>query len=163
MQPTSNKTTPIIIGVFVIVAVVLVTMFSGKKSTEAPTIPDTTSQVPPADTSSEIPPIDTPKETSSTYKDGTYTAIGGYMSPGGANRIQVTVTLKKDIVTDTSAVEMAGDPKSVHFQTLFIGGYKTFVIGKNLDDVNVGKVSGSSLTATGFNEAIAKIKTQAKA
>lgn len=164
MQPDTkpNKAVPIILGVVVIIAV-LIAVFSGKKSTEAPVIEDTTSQGTPVDTSSEIPPAVTPKETSLMYKDGNYTAVGGYISPGGPNKIQVTVTLKNDVVTATSAVEMAGDPKSVHFQGLFIGGYKTFVVGKKLSDVNVGKVSGSSLTGAGFNEAIAKIKVEAKA
>jgi hypothetical protein len=36
------------------------------------------------------------------------------------------------------------------------------VVGKNIDEVNLGKVSGSSLTPIGFNNAIEDIRSQAK-
>lgn len=48
------------------------------------------------------------------------------------------------------------------FQEDFAGGIKAVVVGKNLDELNVSKVSGSSLTGAGFNQALEAIKTQAK-
>lgn len=51
---------------------------------------------------------------------------------------------------------------SARFQDLFAQNYKPLVIGKNIDEVQLGKVSGSSLTPMGFNDALAKIKTQAQ-
>lgn len=95
------------------------------------------------------------------YKDGTYSATGNYNSPAGSEQLKVSVTLKSDVVTDASATLMATNPKSVYMQTQFISGFKTYVVGKKLSDVNVGKVSGSSLTGIGFNDAITKIKAQA--
>lgn len=108
----------------------------------------------------QTPVADTTRK---TYKDGTYTAIGSYNSPGGPDKISITLTLKNNIVTSVSAIPMAGDPKSEKYQQTFISGYQTFVVGKNIDTIKLTNVSGSSLTPIGFNDALAKIKEQAKA
>lgn len=104
------------------------------------------------------------KETSgATYKDGTYSAQGNYNSPAGPESINVTLTLKNDIVTDATVTSLAKDDKSQHYQGLFISGYKQYVIGKNINTIQLDKVSGSSLTPAGFNSAVSKIEVQAKA
>jgi hypothetical protein len=110
-------------------------------------------------------PIPTPPVTAptSTYKDGTYTATGDYFSPGGAEQLKVTVTLKNDIITDSSVQSLAFRPNSVNFQGIFVANYKPLVIGKDIDQVQLTKVSGSSLAPKGFNDALAKIKIEAKA
>jgi hypothetical protein len=97
----------------------------------------------------------------STYKDGTYTVVGNYISPGGPESVEVTLTLASDVVVDASVVAQATRPASVNWQGAFIGGYKEYVIGKNIDEITVDKVSGSSLTPKGFNDAVVKIKAEA--
>jgi uncharacterized protein with FMN-binding domain len=106
-------------------------------------------------------PVDTTKK--STYKDGTYSAIGTYNSPGGKDQLGVSITLKNNIVVDATVTNMAGDRTSKRYEDAFISGYKTLVIGKNIDTLQLDVVSGSSLTPIGFNNAIAIIKAQAKA
>lgn len=106
---------------------------------------------------------DSPSTEALVYKDGTYSARGTYKSPAGIENISVTVTLKDGIVTDSTAVGQATDSKSIRFQGLFIDGYKQYVVGKSLDEVLLDKVSGSSLTGAGFNDAIEKIKVEARA
>ena len=108
-------------------------------------------------------PVDTTKSYAYVYKDGTYTAVGSYMSPGGPDQLSVTITLKGDIVTDATVTNMAGDRTSSRYQNMFISGYKQYVIGKNIADINLTVVSGSSLTPIGFNDALNQIKTAAKA
>jgi hypothetical protein len=54
-------------------------------------------------------------------------------------------------------------PETVHYQGLFIANYKQYVIGKSIDSLNLSEVSGSSLTSSGFNAAVAEIKAQASA
>ncbi|MDD5318520.1 MAG: calcium-binding protein [Candidatus Pacebacteria bacterium] len=104
------------------------------------------------------------KETSgSVYKDGTYSAQGNYNSPGGPESINVTLTIKNDIVTGAGVTAMAKDRTSQRYQGYFISGYKQYVIGKNISTISLDKVSGSSLTPAGFNMAIQKIEVQAKA
>ena len=108
-------------------------------------------------------PAIVPKQTASVYTDGTYTATGSYMSPGGEDQISITLTLAKDIISSVSATPAAGDRTSQRYQNAFISGYKQYVVGKNIADVNLTRVSGSSLTPMGFNDALTQIKAQAKA
>jgi len=98
---------------------------------------------------------------SGSYADGTYTAEGSYATPESVETITVTVTLQDDIVTD---VEVTGDPQkreSEQYQSQFIGGIADVVEGQDIDDIQVSRVAGSSLTSGGFNEAIETIKSEA--
>lgn len=98
-----------------------------------------------------------------TYADGTYTAEGSYQTPETVEKISVTLTLADGIVTD---VEVTGDPQapeSRQYQGQFIDGIAEQVDGKALDDLNVSRVAGSSLTSGGFNQAVKAIKEQAAA
>lgn len=101
--------------------------------------------------------------TNFTFKDGTYSATGHYSSPGGAETIEVSLTLKDGIITDANVVSDAFRPMSMRMQGMFVDSYKPLVVGKSLNEVNLSKVSGSSLTPRGFNDAVAQIKTEAKA
>lgn len=98
---------------------------------------------------------------SSSYKDGTYSATGNYVSPGGAREIEVSITIADGKITDSTFVGKAEDPQSKRFQGEFSQGYKAMIVGKNIDEVELTKVSGSSLTPQGFNDALTKIKTEA--
>jgi uncharacterized protein with FMN-binding domain len=99
----------------------------------------------------------------SPYKDGTYSAVGSYESPGGPDNLNVSVTLASGIITDATVTSGAHDSTSSHYQGIFISSYKNLVVGKNIDDVVLSKVSGSSLTSGGFNDALTKIKAEASA
>jgi uncharacterized protein with FMN-binding domain len=98
-----------------------------------------------------------------TYADGTYTAEGSYQTPETVEQISVTVTLENDVIT---AVEVVGDPQkseSEEYQGEFIGGISDVVVGKDIDEISVSRVAGSSLTSGGFNQAIETIKAEAAA
>ena len=100
-------------------------------------------------------------DTTGTYTDGTYTAEGSYQTPETVEKISVTLTLADGIVTD---VEVTGDPQapeSKQYQGQFIEGIADEVDGKAIDDLNVSRVAGSSLTSGGFNQAVEAIKEQA--
>lgn len=100
---------------------------------------------------------------SGTYVDGTYTAEGSYSTPETVETISVTVTLEGDVIT---AVEVTGDPQareSEQYQGEFIGGIADVVVGEDIDDLQVSRVAGSSLTSGGFNDAIDAIKAEAAA
>jgi len=118
---------------------------------------------PPAPVTVQAPPATVPKKTVSVYKDGTYSATGSYMSPGGYDQLGVSITLKNDIVTGASVTNMAGDGRSRRYQDMFIASYKQYVIGKNIANLYLTKISGASLTPSGFNDALSQIKAQAKA
>jgi hypothetical protein len=74
----------------------------------------------------------------------------------------VALILKNDVIVEATVVPLATRPVSVKMQGQFISGFKTLVIGKKLDEVVLDKVSGSSLTPKGWNDAVAKIQAQAK-
>jgi uncharacterized protein with FMN-binding domain len=101
--------------------------------------------------------------TSGEYADGSYTADGSYQTPETVEQISVTLALEDGVVTD---VEVTGDPQAPEteqYQGQFIAGIAEEVVGVALDDLNVSRVAGSSLTSGGFNDAVEDIKDQAAA
>lgn len=105
----------------------------------------------------------TGSSTAGEYADGTYTADGSYQTPETVEEISVTLTVADGLVTE---VEVTGDPQareSEQYQGQFIDGISDEVVGKSLDEIDVSKVAGSSLTSGGFNQAVESIKEQAAA
>jgi uncharacterized protein with FMN-binding domain len=150
----SGSNRKIITAVIILVAIVLVVvgakLLASKK--DAPS---------PAATSSS--PATTNTNSSTTFKDGTFTATGNYSSPGGNEAIKVSITLKDDAVTDSSVTpSITTDDQAQEYQNDFIGAYKKLVVGKKLDTIHLSRVSGSSLTSQGFNDALNQIANQAK-
>lgn len=95
------------------------------------------------------------------YTDGTYTAEGSYQTPENIETVSVTLTLEAGAVTD---VEVVGEPRAretEQYQAAFIHGIADEVVGVPIDELDVNRVSGSSLTSGGFNAAVADIKEQA--
>lgn len=128
---------------------------------------DDTSQVETTSSTTSAGTTDTSSDTTAsstaTYKDGTYDATGTYISPGGQESIAVEVTLANNVITDISATPKAASGESSQYQSEFISGYKSLVVGKNINEVKLSRVAGSSLTSTGFNDAIEQIKTESAA
>ena len=121
---------------------------------------------PTEETTSEAttPVEETPGEaTDTTYTDGTYTDTGSYQAPSGNETIEVTITLKNDIIESVDVVGEATDPQAKLHQGEFINGIAGIVVGKDIDTIKVDKVGGSSLTSNGFNAAIDAIKAEAAA
>jgi uncharacterized protein with FMN-binding domain len=100
---------------------------------------------------------------SAGFKDGTYTARGDYTSPGGASAVDVRLTLKDDAVTAIEVTPKAENPTAKGYEAQFAAGVGAKVIGKKLGELNVTKVSGSSLTSQGFDRAIEAIEKHAAA
>ena len=98
-----------------------------------------------------------------TYKDGTYTATGSYQSPGGTESVTITLTIAGDTITDASGQGGATRPPSSQYQGEFLDNFASQIVGKNIDEVSLSKVAGSSLTSGGFNEALQTIKSDARA
>ena len=104
----------------------------------------------------------TTTNTNYTFKDGTYSASGSYQAPSGTESIQVALTVKGNVVTNVVATPSAISSMSARWQARFVSGISQLVVGKNLNEVSVSQVSGSSLTSNGFNNAVDQIKAQAK-
>ncbi|MCD4852830.1 hypothetical protein LN996_18600 [Arthrobacter sp. AK01] len=119
----------------------------GQASTSSPTTSSTTSG----------------STTSATaYKDGTYSADGTYTSPNGQETVGVELTLAGDTVSAVNITVHPSNPNTKKFQGEFASGISAQIVGKSIDELNVSKVAGSSLTSGGFNDAVEQIKSQAK-
>lgn len=122
---------------------------------------DTSADSGSGDTSSESAAADTGTD-AEAYADGTYEAQGSYANPGGQSSVDVTMTVADNAVTKVEVAPGASGT-SLSYQKQFIAGIGQEVVGKSLNDIEVTKVSGSSLTSGGFNDALAQIKSEAAA
>ena len=160
MESSNNKRREIITTLSVLIVIVvivgIVVISSKKDDDDTPTKTATTTQSTTTQSSSAQ------TGNTSTYNDGSYNAKGSYESPGGTEAITISVTLKDGTVTDTSAKSGATDNTAKEYQQEFISAYKKLVVGKSIENISLSRVSGSSLTSQGFNEALDKIKSQAK-
>lgn len=96
-------------------------------------------------------------------KDGSYTAAGDYQSPGGLSSIDVTVTLKSGTITAVKVVPKASNGTARQYEAQFASGIGAVAVGKPIEGLQVGAVSGSSLTGQGFEKALQTIQQQAAA
>jgi len=97
------------------------------------------------------------------YTDGTYTESADYQAPSGTETVDVTITLVDDVITAVDVTGHASDPQAKVHQGEFASGIAAVVVGKSIDEIQVDKVGGSSLTSGGFNAAVELIKADAAA
>lgn len=145
--PSKNNNTYIGAAIFVVIAILAFVLNSGKTMENKVVTPttNTTSQTTMA--GAEI-------------KDGTYEATGEYTSPAGPEVVPIKLTLKNGVIESIEFNQQVTNPGSIKFQGMFKEGYQALVVGKKISEVKLDKVSGSSLTPKGFNDAIQKIITQ---
>lgn len=97
-----------------------------------------------------------------SYADGSYTADGDYVAPSGPESITVELSIENNSVTAVTVTPHAdGGTRQSSFQTQFADNIAAEVVGVDIDELDVSRVAGSSLTSTGFNAAIEEIKQQA--
>jgi uncharacterized protein with FMN-binding domain len=118
--------------------------------------PETSGAASPSGTSSSL------ASSGSLYQDGTYSADGNYVSPNGTETVGVELTLASGKVTAVNITQHPSNPNTRKFQGEFAGGIAAQIVGKNIDELNVSKVAGSSLTSGGFNQAVEEIKAEAQ-
>lgn len=97
---------------------------------------------------------------STQYADGRYEATGEYGSQDSS--IGVTLTLADDVITEVTVDPHATDPTSLDLQERFADAIGDRVVGRDIDDVHIDRLAGSSHTPDGFNDALEKIKNEAE-
>jgi uncharacterized protein with FMN-binding domain len=122
----------------------------------------TTSHTTPGASTAPSGTASTLASSGSLYQDGTYSADGTYVSPNGTETVGVELTLATGTVTAVNITQHPSNPNTRKFQGEFAGGIAAQVVGKSIDELNVSKVAGSSLTSGGFNQALDKIKAEAQ-
>lgn len=101
--------------------------------------------------------------TAAPFADGSYTQSADYEAPSGTETVDVTLTLADGVVTAVTVAGHASDPQAKRYQSQFSEGISAIVVGKNISELAVDKVGGSSLTSGGFNAAVESIKADAAA
>jgi len=102
-----------------------------------------------------------PADTSAQYTDGEYSASGSYQSPNGTETVVVQLTLADDTVTDVTVTPGGSNSTTQYYQGEFVSGIAAEVVGKDVDELEVTRVAGSSLTSGGFREAVDAITADA--
>lgn len=97
----------------------------------------------------------------STYTDGTYTAVASYPTPRNVvHEITVELTVENNIVTAASVL-YDGAAAETPSHKKFEDAYTPEVVGVALDEIELSRTGGASLTSESFNEAVAAIKAEA--
>lgn len=98
----------------------------------------------------------------SLYRNGHYTATGHYLTPGGNESIAVSIDVEGDNVTASAVQVEATSPTARQFQQQFRTTIASQVASRPLSALSVSRVSGASLTSLGFNDALTRIRQEAK-
>ena len=134
---------------------------SSEESDGGSSKPAATSAAPTSDAPSSDPATPDVGAEEAGYADGDYSAEGSYSNPGGESTVKVALTISDGTISKVDVTPEATNGTSKQYQTQFAGGIADQVVGKSLDDLDVSKVAGSSLTSKGFNDAIDQIKAEA--
>ena len=156
---------PYIIALAVIVALgVGFTLLQSPKTTVTDTSTPAVTEVVTDVTTDETAPQNEVSEpaTASDYKNGEHSTRVTYFTPMRTEYLlDISLTLTNDIVTDADIAYSQGaevDPNAQKFEA----AYKSQIIGKDIDSLNLSRVGGASLTTGAFNEALVAIKADAK-
>ena len=98
----------------------------------------------------------------SPYRNGRYTVTGHYSTPGGNESIGVRIELAGGVITAAQVTTEALSPTARQFQEQFREHISAAVVSRDIASLSVSRVSGSSLTSVGFNQALSQIKYQAQ-
>ncbi len=139
----------------------LLAPLTGCASADPSAQPSTPLSQPPSTRPAPAPsPSEEPSSSGTAYRDGTYSVQGWY---GGApSYMTITVDLRDGTIADVAVEPMPeNNDTSRGYQERFAAAVPEAVVGKRLDEAEVGKLAGASGCADGFNDAIAKIRDQA--
>lgn len=120
--------------------------------------------IPPSQTevaTSETVTRETSGDAVATITDGTHSTSVTYFTPArNEYLLDVTLITENGIITDANVAYSQGAEKDPNAQR-FEAAYKEVVIGQSISDLEVSRVGGASLTSAAFNEALAKIRSEA--
>ena len=137
------------LGAAVMVATLGVTGCAAESRTPATAEPDE-----PAESPEPVDADDT------VYRDGDYSATGWYGSLPSHH--DVTLSIEGDAVTAVEISTPAEDTTSLGYQERFAAALPEAIVGREVDDLAVDRLAGSSGCSEGFMDALAQIKEQAR-
>jgi hypothetical protein len=100
---------------------------------------------------------DTTISVSNDSNKNNLTASISYRVPNSTQSIDVTLTIDNFIIKNVNTKHsMKGESRE--YQQSFESDYKKFVVGKDIREIKLSRISGASLTTEAFNQAINQIK-----
>jgi len=164
MNPGENNRgkQKVVASCILIFSVVIIALVVNGLSNENKNIASTSSSITSGGAASGPATTTTTSSSTVIYKDGSYTASDSYATPGGSEHISVKLTIKANAVSAVSLQQNANNRDSRDYQDAFEQSYRSYVVGKALNSINISRVSGASLTTGGFNAALEQIKSQAQ-
>ena len=162
-QHSKRKLAATFITIAVIAGVVIFADHAKAHSSSPMAITAHTRKAAPASTTASSSTSTSSSTSRSGYKDGTYSASSDYYVPPGSQTIEVSITLKNGVITNSSVRNSEGDPTSAAFQQDFASSYKSYVVGQKLSSLQIGVIAGASDTTQGFADALSQIANKAQA
>lgn len=112
------------------------------------------------ETTEEVSVIDSTPE----FRDGSYQSVQNYRVPNGQEyKVDVTLTLENDQIVDYA---LKFDDKAVggsnSNQTRFADAIGAEISGQEIDELELSRIGGASLTTDSFNDAIDDVMMQAR-
>ena len=93
-------------------------------------------------------------------QNATYSAEASYFTPKRTeHEMLITLELQGETIVDAN-VDYDGAVAQTPNHTNFDNAYASQVIGQNINDIQLSRVGGASLTSNAFNEGVAEIKAQ---
>jgi hypothetical protein len=111
-----------------------------------------------AELESEVVPEAVMNDSQTTTQ--TYVAEASYFTPRRTEHdMEITFELEGETVRGVN-VTYDGGPAATPAHSGFDSAYKAEVIGQNINDIELSRTGGASLTSVAFNEAVAEIRAQ---
>jgi len=130
---------------------------SGPPPNTQPVMPPAVSEIGPAPDTTDNAPTTTAEPAATTR---TFVAEASYFTPRRTeHEMVITFDLDGEIVSDVS-IDYDGAPAVTPAHTGFDNAYKAEVVGANINEIDLSRVGGASLTSVAFNEAVADVRAQ---
>lgn len=101
-------------------------------------------------------------ESENDYKNGVHSTQVTYLTPMRDEYVlDISLTLNNDIITHADITYGQGAENNPIAQG-FEAAYRSEIIGKDIDSLQLSRVGGASLTTGAFNQALVAIKADAK-
>jgi hypothetical protein len=89
-----------------------------------------------------------------------FVAEASYLTPRRTeHNMVITLKLDGETITDAS-ITYDGSSAATPMHLAFDGAYQSEIIGQNINNVELSRVGGASLTSVAFNEGVAEIRAQ---
>jgi len=98
--------------------------------------------------------------TETTTENRTFVAEASYFTPRRTEHdLIITLELEGETIV-ASNITYDGGPAITPAHSGFDGAYSAEIIGQNINEIDLSRVGGASLTSVAFNEAVADIRAQ---